>query len=163
MTSVRRRRNEPSTAARMCSGRLLTPLWWPSASNAKPNFVAMTTSSRTGPRASPTISSFANGPYTSAVSKNVMPCSTAWRRNATMAGRSGEGPKLWLMPMQPRPMGETVSAFPSIRLAMDRRPYCAGSLPRYGPSLRQSSRPEGQAPVGVTSTTDVGTSHFTCL
>jgi hypothetical protein len=73
MTSVRSRRSEPSTAARMFSGRLLTPLWWPSSSKAKPNLVAMTTSSRTGSRASPTISSFSNGPYTSAVSKKVMP------------------------------------------------------------------------------------------
>ena len=102
----------------MFSGRLLTPLSWPLSSKAKPNFVAMTTWSRTGSSASPTISSFANGPYTSAVSKNVMPWSTAWRRNATMSGRSGDGPKLWLMPMQPRPMGETVSSPPSVRVVM---------------------------------------------
>ena len=62
MTSVRSRRSEPSTAARMFSGRLLTPLELPSRSKAKPNFVAMTTWSRTGASASPTISSFSNGP-----------------------------------------------------------------------------------------------------
>ena len=53
MASVRSRRSEPSTAARMSSGRLLTPVCVPSSSKAKPNLVAMTTSSRTGCEASP--------------------------------------------------------------------------------------------------------------
>ena len=39
-----------------------TPVERSSSSNAKPNFVAMTTSSRCGARASPTISSLTNGP-----------------------------------------------------------------------------------------------------
>jgi hypothetical protein len=51
----------------------------PWSSNANPNFVAITTCSRNGRRASPTNSSFSNGPYTSAVSKNVTPRSTAPR------------------------------------------------------------------------------------
>ena len=45
----------------------------------KPNFVAMTTCSRNGARASPSSSSFVNGPYASAVSKSVTPRSTAAR------------------------------------------------------------------------------------
>jgi hypothetical protein len=44
-----------------------------SESMSKPNFVAITTFSRIGCRASPTSSSFANGPYASAVSKRVTP------------------------------------------------------------------------------------------
>ncbi len=48
-------------------------------SMAKPNFVAITTRSRTGASALPTISSFVKGPYTSAVSKKVTPRSTASR------------------------------------------------------------------------------------
>ena len=39
-----------------------SPCGLPSASNAKPNFVAITTRSRTGCRASPSSSSFVNGP-----------------------------------------------------------------------------------------------------
>jgi hypothetical protein len=56
------RRSDPSTARRMCSGRLDSPIWRPCSSNAKPNLVAMTTRSRTGASASPTSSSLRNGP-----------------------------------------------------------------------------------------------------
>ena len=52
------------------------------SSRSKPNFVAITTWSRTGSSASPTSSSFVNGPYTCAVSKNVTPRSTAARDQA---------------------------------------------------------------------------------
>jgi hypothetical protein len=45
----------------------------------KPNFVAMTTLSRMGASASPTISSFVNGPQASAVSNSVTPLSNAAR------------------------------------------------------------------------------------
>jgi chromosome partitioning protein len=43
-------------------------------------------------RASPTSSSFVNGPYTSAVSKNVTPRSTALRINAIISCLSAAGP-----------------------------------------------------------------------
>jgi hypothetical protein len=46
-----------STARRIDSGRLDSPVDLPSSSNAKPNLVAMTTWSRTGRSASPTSSS----------------------------------------------------------------------------------------------------------
>ena len=59
--------------------------------DAKPNFVAMTTWSRTGASASPTTSSLANGPYTSAVSKKVTPRSTAPRMSAMPSSRVGTG------------------------------------------------------------------------
>src|SRR6476659_8885475 len=45
-----------------------------------------------------------------------------------MAGRSGEGPKLWLIPMQPRPMAETVSWLPSVLADMGVPPGRAGGL-----------------------------------
>jgi hypothetical protein len=67
----------------MCSGRLIQAghLLPSPGFGSHPNFVAITTLPRKGARASPTSSSFVNGPYTSAVSKNVMPRSTAaWRR-----------------------------------------------------------------------------------
>src|SRR5438105_10518908 len=78
MTSVLSRLSEPSAASLMCSGRLFRALHLgpPLGSGAKPNFVAITTCSRNGARASPTSSSFVYGPYTSAVSKNVTPRST---------------------------------------------------------------------------------------
>ena len=60
----------------------------PSEAMSNPNFVAIMTSSRTGRSASPTSSSFANGPYASAVSKKVMPRSTAARSNEIMFWRS---------------------------------------------------------------------------
>ena len=91
MWSVPSRRNDPSTAAAMCAGRLDRPAGLPSSSNAKPNFVAMTTWLRTGASASPTISSLANGPYTSAVSKKVTPRSTAARMSAMPSSRVGTG------------------------------------------------------------------------
>src|SRR5712675_269411 len=59
MWSVPRRRSDPSTAALTWLGRLDRPVCRPSSSNAKPNFVAMTTWARTGASASPTISSLA--------------------------------------------------------------------------------------------------------
>ena len=91
MWSVPSRRSDPSTAALMCSGRLDRPVGLPSSSNAKPNLVAMTTWSRTGASASPTISSLPNGPYTSAVSKKVTPRSTAARMSAMPSWRVGTG------------------------------------------------------------------------
>ena len=54
----------------MCSGRLSRPTQpgAPSGRSLNPNLVAITNCSRTGARASPTSSSFVNGPYASAVS-----------------------------------------------------------------------------------------------
>ena len=48
--------------------------------------------SRIGANASPTTSSFTNGPYASAVSKNVMPASNAARISAIAPRRSCAGP-----------------------------------------------------------------------
>ena len=94
MASTRSRRSEPSTASRMCSGRLSSRLQRGSAAEAgaKPNLVAMTTRPRKGASASPTTSSLASGPYTSAVSKKVTPRSTAARMSAMAACFSVGGP-----------------------------------------------------------------------
>src|SRR4029450_7547454 len=90
-------------------------------SNWTPNLVAMTTWSRKGARASPTSSSFTNGPYTSAVSKKVTPRSTAARITAMPCGRSAAGPRPELMPTPPSPIAETSRLlWPSIR-------FCIGS------------------------------------
>ena len=88
--SVRSRFSEASTVRLIVSGRLSRP---PRScrSKSKPNFVAITTSSRTGSSASPTSSSFANGPYTCAVSKKVTPRSTAARVRPIISSRSGIG------------------------------------------------------------------------
>ena len=79
----------------------------------KPNFVAMVTRSRApgsafSARASS--SSFANGPYTSAVSRNVHPSSIARWMVAmdSRSSRSSAVPYAWLIPIRPRPSAETV-------------------------------------------------------
>src|SRR5215216_3001799 len=119
MVSIPSRWSEPSTAWRMCSGRLERPTCRPSWSKRNPNLVAMTTWSRKGARASPTSSSFTNGPYTSAVSKNVTPRSTAARITAMPCCRSTAGPRPELMPMQPSPIAETSNPlFPSLRCSI---------------------------------------------
>ena len=56
-----------------------------------PNFVAITTWSRNGASASPTSSSFVNGPYASAVSNIVTPRSTAARMIAMPSCRPSPG------------------------------------------------------------------------
>ena len=48
--------------ARMCSGRLFKPRVVPSSAMSKPNLVAIATLPRYGASASPTSSSFVNGP-----------------------------------------------------------------------------------------------------
>ena len=68
---------------------------------------------------SPTSSSLTYGPYTSAVSNRVTPRSTAPRSTATMSSRfPGLGPKLWLIPMQPKPIAETSRPLPSVRVSI---------------------------------------------
>src|SRR5829696_1518901 len=137
MVSIPSRWSEPSTAWRMCSGWLERPTCRPSASKRNPNLVAMTTWSRKGARASPTTSSFTNGPYTSAVSKNVTPRSTAARITAMPCWRSTAGPRPELMPMQPSPIAETSRLLlPSIRVCIG-SPCSAGyELDRRGLRLR---------------------------
>jgi hypothetical protein len=61
-------------------------------SSLNPNFVAITTPSRSGASASPTSVSFVNGPYASAVSKKVMPRSTAARSTLIPSSLSAAGP-----------------------------------------------------------------------
>src|SRR4249919_3984263 len=101
----------------MCSGRLSTPRDRPVfGSSLNPNFVAITTCWRNGAKPSPTSSSFVNGPYTSAVSKNVTPRSTAARRSEIISCLSFGGPYPKLIPMQPSPIADTSNPlFPSLR------------------------------------------------
>jgi hypothetical protein len=61
MRSVFSRFSEASVTSRIWAGRLFRPRA-PLAGNVNPNFVAMTTRSRTGASASPSSSSFVNGP-----------------------------------------------------------------------------------------------------
>jgi len=77
MWSVLSLLSEASGTDRMRSGRLSMP---PAESPfLKSNLVAITTLSRIGAKASPTTSSFVNGPQASAVSKKVTPLSKAAR------------------------------------------------------------------------------------
>src|SRR6266550_1695020 len=120
MTSVFNRLSDPSTACLMVSGWLSWPSCFPSGANRNPNFVAITTCFRKGATASPTSASLVNGPYTSAVSKNVMPRSNAARISAIISWRSGNGGQEKLIPMQPSPKAETSSLlFPSLRFCID--------------------------------------------
>src|SRR5438128_11151725 len=84
----------------MCSGRLFNLFHLPPSAGfaSHPNFVAITTVPRKGARASPTSSSFVNGPYTSAVSKNVTPRSTAVRMREIISDLSAGGPYEKLIP-----------------------------------------------------------------
>src|SRR5580704_13731249 len=121
MTSVLRRFSEPSAASLMCSGLLSSPSQpgSPLGLSLKPNFVAITTWLRIGDSASPTSSSFLSGPYTSAVSKNVIPRSTAVRIREIISCLSLTSPYEKLMPMQPRPRAETSRLlFPSLRFCI---------------------------------------------
>src|SRR5215210_8118438 len=123
------RLSEPSATSLMCSGRLSTPAHAdpPGGSSANPNFVAITTRSRSGASASPTSSSFTNGPYTSAVSKSVTPSSTASLRSEIISPRSGGGPREALIPMQPSPIAETSGPWvPSLRFCIARPPSTSG-------------------------------------
>src|SRR5882672_7826258 len=104
----------------MCSGRLSTPMDRPLfGSSLNPNFVAITTCWRNGARPSPTSSSFVKGPYTSAVSKNVTPRSTAARITEIISCLSPAGPYPKLIPIQPRPIADTSRLlFPSLRFCI---------------------------------------------
>ena len=69
--------SDASQAAATYSGRPLMPTHVPSSFRSLPNLVATTTSSRRLAMALPTSRSLANGPYMSAVSRNVQPSSMA--------------------------------------------------------------------------------------
>ncbi len=117
--------SEPSTASRTCCGRLSTPTILP-PSMRKPNLVAITTASRRPFKARPSSSSLWNGPYTSAVSKNVTPSSIARSIVAidSRSSRSSAVPYDWLMPMQPSPSVDTSSPVrPSLLLASIISPF----------------------------------------
>src|SRR5580658_7569910 len=122
MTSTFRRLSDPSTACLMWSGRLFRlgmPGRLSDPLRSDPNLVAMTTFPRNGARASPTSSSFVNGPYTSAVSKKVMPSSTLFRISEIISGLSFGGPKEKLIPIHPRPRADTSRLlFPSLRFSI---------------------------------------------
>src|SRR5215469_14992186 len=104
----------------MCSGRLSSPICLPLAGSSwNPNLVAIATSLRNGARASPTSSSLLKGPYTSAVSKNVTPRSTAARTTEIICRLSLGGPYPKLIPMQPSPTAETSRlVLPSLRFCI---------------------------------------------
>ena len=91
MVSVLSRLSEASTPRLIVSGRLSRPPRFGSSAKSNPNFVAMTTRSRTGSSASPTSSSLVNRPYTWAVSKKVTPRSTAARMRRIISCLSGNG------------------------------------------------------------------------
>jgi hypothetical protein len=143
MWSVRSRRSELSTARRMLSGRLHKPPGsTPFSAKAKPNLVAIFTRSRTGSSASPTISSFVNGPYTSAVSKKVTPRSTARRISAIESSREGPPvvPYAPVRLVQPSPISETVKLVPRVRCFMGNHPDKVGNLRRSDEHVRRLSR-----------------------
>src|ERR1700759_3370964 len=116
MVSTPSRRSEFSATSLTCSGRLSTPATLPSGPKAKPNLVAITTSSRHGASASPTRISLS--PYASAVSKNVTPRSTAPRSTAIISSLDPDGPKPRLIPMQPKPIVETSRVPPRMRVSI---------------------------------------------
>src|SRR3982074_2868086 len=118
MASTLNRVSDSSATCLMCSGRLLREFHLPPSLGlaSHPNFVAITTFPRNGASASPTSSSFVKGPYTSAVSKNVTPRSTAARISEIPSFLSMAGPKPKLIPMQPSPRAETSRLLlPSLR------------------------------------------------
>ena len=92
IVSIPSRPSDASTTSLMCSGRLSRPCCGRPASRSKPNFVAITTWSRTGASAFPTSVSFVYGPYASAVSKKVTPSSTALRMRPIISSSSAGGP-----------------------------------------------------------------------
>src|ERR1700736_3066039 len=125
----------------MCSGRLFKVFHLPPSAGfaSQPNFVAITTLSRKGASASPTSSSFVNGPYTSAVSKNVTPRSTAARISEIPSFLSTAGPKPKLSPMQPSPSAETSQVlFPSLRFCIGSPSKCRRAA-KLGWQLKDSS------------------------
>lgn len=134
------RRRESSTVVLMYSGRLSRPVPL-LPSKEKPNLVAMTTCSRTGAKALPTSSSFLNGPYTWAVSKKVMPRSTAVRMRAMPSCWLTAGPYAWLSPMQPNPIADTSSRLlPRVRLIIAAPYEFQGVLWSAGPQgVRRSA------------------------
>ena len=94
----------------------------PSARRWLPNLVASTTSSRRPAIARPTSRSLVNGPYASAVSRNVIPSSSARWMVATDSW-SSPGPYDWLIPMHPSPSSATTSPCrPSVRCSMPSPP-----------------------------------------
>src|SRR6185369_15532495 len=94
-----------------------------------PNFVAITTCPLSGASASPTSSSFVNGPYTSAVSKKVTPRSTAVRSSEIISCLSLGGPYEKLITMQPSPSAETSRPlFPNILFCIAFSFYLFGFL-----------------------------------
>src|SRR3981189_3423779 len=121
MASTLNRLSDSSATCLMCSGRLLRELHLPPSLGlaSHPNFVAITTFPRNGASASPTSSSLTSGPYTSAVSKNVTPRSTAACSREIISCLSLGGPYDQLIPMQPSPMAETSRLlFPSLRFCI---------------------------------------------
>src|ERR1700736_5224722 len=133
----------------MCSGRLFKVFHLPPSAGfaSQPNFVAITTLSRKGASASPTSSSFVNGPYTSAVSKNVTPRSTAARISEIPSFLSTAGPRPKLSPMQPSPMADISRLlFPSLRFCMI-APWQGNSFPQF--PTESSAAPRESASSGL--------------
>ena len=113
-----------------------------------PNLLASTTSSRRPAMARPTSRSLVNGPYMSAVSRNVMPRSSARWMVATDS-RSSAGPYDWLIPMHPSPSsGTTRPCPPSVRCSIPSPPTGDGA---QGSGRRRASGGVSRAEVGGVS------------
>ncbi len=150
MASTFSRCSDASATCLMCSGRLFSAFHLPPSAGlaSQPNFVAITTLPRNGASPSPTSSSFTNGPYTSAVSKNVTPRSTAACSSATISCLSLAGPKPKLIPMHPNPSADTSSPpVPSLRFCIAISPQYSRDAPPHpsGPS----SPPDASSPNGL--------------
>src|SRR3954447_4572902 len=118
MWSTPSRSSEASQACRTYSGEPSIPSRSPFSPRLLPNFVATTTWSRGSAIARPTRRSLVNGPYMSAVSRNVTPSSRA-RWIVAIASPWSVVPKNSDLPMQPRPCGETSSPLrPSVRVCI---------------------------------------------
>ena len=91
MWSTPSRSSDASQARRTYSGSPLTRMKLPSSRRWFPNLVASTTSSRRPAIARPTSRSLVNGPYMSAVSRKVIPRSSA-RCTVASDSRSSAGP-----------------------------------------------------------------------
>src|ERR1700683_3655400 len=121
MASTFSRFSDASATSLMCSGRLFSAFHLPPSAGcaSHPNFVPIPTLPRNGASPSPTSSSFTSGPYTSAVSKNVTPRSTAACSSAIISCLSLAGPNPKLIPMHPNPSADTSSPpLPSLRFCI---------------------------------------------
>ena len=111
MRSRRRRRSEPSQAARRCSGRPFS-FHWSGPGRSNPAFVAITKPAGYGCKASAINRSLTSGPYESAVSIRLNPAATKTSSNLKDVCSSAVQPKTF----QPNASGPTSNPeFPKLR------------------------------------------------